>query len=104
MHRACYLWNEIHEVASALFSCLGGLRNQRVTTVYLFLNCCVGHNSYRNVFAILPYALDILKFSEICLNFLVTDHSQNLNNDTHAPQLKEGQKMFKYLQPQSGKL
>ena len=90
MRKVCYLWNETHgakgscEVASAVFSYLRDLKKADINTAHLFCDRCVGQNSNRIVFIMLSYALITLGFSDICLNFLVTGHSQNLNDNTHA--------------------
>ena len=90
MKRKCYLCNETNgakgscEVASAIFAYLQDLRKSGVKKVNLFCDGCVGQNANRIVFVMLSYALNVLGFSEICLNFLVTGHSQNLNDNTHA--------------------
>ena len=90
LSRDCYLWNEANgakgscEVASSIFMYLQTLKKTGVSKVHLFCDRCVGQNANRIVFVMLSYAMNILGFSEIYLNFLVTGHSQNLNDNTHA--------------------
>ena len=90
METSCYIWNEEQaekgscEIATCCRMFLATKRNEGCTKLHMFSDRCSGQNSNRMVLIALHHAFLEFKYDMVTLNFLVSGHSQNENDNAHS--------------------
>ena len=86
----CYIWDESQakkgscEVSSIVFKFLKEMHLAGKKVIHFFSDRCGGQNNNRMVLVMLSLAPNIFHFDEITMNYLVTGHSQNENDNAHS--------------------